>query len=199
MSLAGTVRAVKVIFTSEWAILKRHPKILDAALTWLRTVRLDDDNYWLDYYRILNKTNPALAKQLLLEATERITGYHFDPPEDINVSMARYGLASSNPAASHEIQHMDHQTIFDFTSPKGGADRTGLFKVYERLNGAWETSSTYLAETKFGKPVSVCITADIPFDPCTDVEIKVKVGRTMGAELVKKYNLPFHITGKIPE
>ncbi|KAK4184125.1 hypothetical protein QBC35DRAFT_67565 [Podospora australis] len=112
---------------------------------------------------------------------------------DDAATQIRSRLIHEIPDAKIEIGQMSDLTLSQFAkSDHIGIDRRSLFEIYTELWRAWEYSSTFQAESKGGKRMSVCIGADLDLHCLGDIDFKIKVERSRGLDMASKFRIPIH-------
>ncbi|KAK4654799.1 hypothetical protein QC762_602485 [Podospora pseudocomata] len=117
---------------------------------------------------------------------------------DDAATQIRSRLIREIPDAETEIGQMSDLTLSHFAkSDHVGIDRRSLFEIYTELWRAWEHSSTFQAESKGGKRMSVCIGADLDLHCLGDIDFKIKVERSHGLDIASKFRIPIHACAHI--
>lgn len=117
---------------------------------------------------------------------------------DDAATQIRSRLIREIPDAEIEIGQMSDLTLSQFAkSDHVGIDRRSLFEIYTELWRAWEHSSTFQAESKGGKRMSVCIGADLDLHCLGDIDFKIKVERSRGLNIASKFRIPIHACAHI--
>ncbi|KAK4170726.1 hypothetical protein QBC36DRAFT_370731 [Triangularia setosa] len=110
---------------------------------------------------------------------------------DNAAAQIRSSFISGNPDAGTETGQMSDLTLSQFSrSDLIGVDRRSLFEIYTELWRAWEESSTFQAESKGRKRMSVCIGADLALNRLGDIDFKIKVERSRGLDMASKFRIP---------